>query len=352
MTFDVQGVRVRAHRCVVGARMTALLPAAMLPLRVGCVVSIAVPLDVFRAFLRYVYTEEHPERGALAPESLLDLYLLSTACEFYDLSGTCIQLVQPLLTQDNILPIVLTRYNAADEVLTSLYLNVLLDHYDSLILDTQFEEIPGHLFRRLSLIMYQRETVPRASIPAMKGSLAKQLAWLAETGEYSDFDWEVGPHKRVIHAHRFILACRSGVFSQAVNLRNPAALPDFSSADFDFSLHSWQRFVRAMYTRQLDAARDFTAEDIALIYKMQGALSMDGHLKRETDDAFDTNNALRLLIYAVKHHIQELHERAVNYVAANFHTLIRTDPQAWELIGDLPREAIISLFRTVMEHQQ
>lgn len=352
MSFDVQGVRVKAHRCVIGARMQPLLPEQMLPLQAGCIVAIAVPLDVFTTFLRYVYTEEYPESGVLPPESLLDLYLLAAACEFYDLSAVCIRYVRPLLTPENILPIVLTRYNAADEVLTSLYLHVLLDNYDVLIQDRQFEEIPGHLFRRLSLILYRKETVPNAPIPPMKNTLGRQLAWLAETGEYSDYDWVVGPQQYTVHAHRYVLACRCVLFSQALNPRSPAPLPAFTTTEFDFSLRSWQKLLLGMYRRHLDTARDFSAEDIAIIFKMQHVLVMDGQLKREADEAFNNTNALRLLIYAVKHQIPELHERAANFVASNFHAMIRNDPQAWELISELPQTAVVSLFRTVTEHQQ
>ncbi|KPI88899.1 hypothetical protein ABL78_2016 [Leptomonas seymouri] len=352
MSFDVQGVRVKAHRCVIGARMQPLLPEQMLPLQVGCIVAIAVPLDVFTTFLRYVYTEEYPESGVLPPESLLDLYLLAAACEFYDLSAVCIRYVRPLLTPDNILPIVLTRYNAADEVLTSLYLHVLLDNYDVLIQDRQFEEIPGHLFRRLSLILYRKETVPNAPIPLLKNTLGKQLAWLAESGQYSDYDWVVSPQQYTVRAHRYILACRGVLFSQALNSRSPAPLPSFTTAEFDFTLRSWQKLLAGMYRRHFDTARDFSGEDIAIIFKMQHVLVMDGHLKREAEEAISNTNALRLLIYAVKHQIPELHERAMNYVASNFNAMMRNDPQAWELISELPQTAVVSLFRTVTEHQQ
>lgn len=353
MSFDVQGVRVKAHRCVIGARMQPLLPDQMLPLQVGCIVAIAVPLDVFTTFLRYVYTEEYPERGVLPAESLLDLYLLATACEFYDVSEVCLNYVKPLLTTENILPIVLTRYNAADEVLTSLYLEALLQDYDILIQDKTFEQIPGHLFRRLSLILYNKESVPVAPIPAMKNSLGKQLAWLVETGEYSDYDFVVAPQQYTIRAHRYILASRCILFSQAFNSRNQSpVVPDFTAADYAFSLRSWQKLMMGMYRRHLETTRDFSAEDIAMIYKMHGALGMDGTLKKEAEEAFSNTNALRLLIYAVKHHIPELHDRAAAYVSSNFNELIQHDPQAWELIGELPQPAVVSLFRTVTENQQ
>ncbi|KEG11387.1 hypothetical protein DQ04_02681100 [Trypanosoma grayi] len=351
MSFDVQGVRVGAHRCVVAARMRPLLPEHVLPLQPGCIVAIAVPLDVFSAFLRYVYTEEAPEQGVLPPEALLDLYLLSAACEFYDLCGSCLKFVRPLLSPENILPIVLTRYNAGDEVLNALYLRVLLDNYDSLIQDPQFEEIPGHLFRRLSLILRDKEPVPQVAIPASKNTLSKQLAWLAESGEYSDMELVVGPKHVVVKTHRYILASRCILFSQAMNPRSSIAVPPLTSAEFDFSQRSWQKLLTGIYRHHLESFRDFSAEDVAIVFKMHNIFGMDGQLKKEADDAFNYQNALRLLIYAVKHQVLELHERAIIYVASNFSALIRNDPQAWELISELPQHAVVTLFRTVVENQ-
>lgn len=349
MTFDAQGVRIKAHRCVIAARMKPLLPAQVLPLQPGCVVAIAVPLDVFTTFLRYVYTEEVPEKGVLSAELLLDLYLLSFACEFYDMCAVCLQFVRPMLTPQNILPIVLTRYNAADDVLTALYLNVLLDHYDALIQDPKFEEIPGHLFRKLSLIMYRREEIHSPPIPQMKVSLAKQLAALAETGEYADVEWIVGPQHYVIRAHRFILASRSTTFALSVNPQQFAPLPNLTTPEFDFSLRSWRKLLIGIYQRHLDTELDFSAEDITIVFKMHSILALDGHLKKEADGAFSSQNALRVLVYAVKHQLSELQERALRYVASHFAEMARTDPQVWELIGELPQSSIVSLMRSVIE---
>lgn len=349
MTFDAQGVRIKAHRCVIGARMKPLLPAQVLPLQPGCVVTIAVPLDVFTTFLRYVYTEEVPEKGVLSAELLLDLYLLSFACEFFDMCAVCLQFVRPMLTPQNILPIVLTRYNAADDVLTALYLNVLLDHYDVLIQDPKFEEIPGHLFRKLSLIMYHREEIRAPTIPQMKVNLAKQLASLAETGEYGDVEWVVGPQRYTIRAHRFILASRSTTFALSANPRQATPLPDLTSPEFDFSLRSWRKLLIGIYQRHLDTELDFSAEDITIVFKMHSILGLDGQLKKEADSAFSSQNALRVLVYAVKHQLSELQERALRYVASHFAEMSRTDPQVWELISELPQPSVVSLMRSVME---
>ncbi|KAH9577684.1 BTB/POZ domain [Trypanosoma melophagium] len=351
MTFDVQGVRIKAHRCVVVARMRPLLPEAMLPLQPGCIVAIAVSAEVFSTFLRYIYTEEYPEQGILPPEALLDLYLLSSACEFYDLCGICLKYVRPLLSYENVLPIVLTRYNAGDEVLNAMYLRALLDNYDYLIQDPKFEEIPGHLFRRLSLILRDKEPVPQVEIPAAKNTLGKQIAWLAESGEYSDMDLVVGPKQLVIKAHRYILASRCVLFSQAMNPRSTVAIPPFTSPEFDFTQRSWQKLLIGIYRHHLEIYRDFSAEDVAIVFKMHTVFGMDGQLRKEADDAFNYQNALRLLIYAVKHHVIELHERAINYVASNFNALISEDPQAWEIIAELPQHAVVALFRTVVENQ-
>lgn len=352
MTFNVQGVSMKAHRCVIAARMRPLLPDEVLPLQVGCVVSISVSVDVFSAFLCYVYTEEYPEQGVLSPEALLDLYLLSTACEFYDLSSVCLRFVQPLLSNENILNITLTRYNAGDDVLNALYLRALLDNYDYLIQDPKFEEIPGHLFRRLSLILRDKEPVPQVIIPISKNTLGKQLVWLAESGEYSDMELVVGSRHLVVKAHRYILASRCILFSQAMNSRSPLTLPSFSSADFNFSQRSWHKLIVGIYRNHLESYRDFSAEDVAIVFKMHHVFGMDGRLKTEADEAFNHQNALRLLVYAVKHHVLELHERAIAYVANNFRDLIRSDAQAWELISELPQHAVVALFRAVVENKQ
>ncbi|RNF27166.1 uncharacterized protein Tco025E_00603, partial [Trypanosoma conorhini] len=352
MTFDIQGVRMKAHRCVVAARMRPLLPDHVLPLQTGCVVAIAVTVDVFSAFLQYVYTEECPQQGVLPPEALLDLYLLSSACEFYDLSGVCLTFVRPLLSHENILSITLTRYNAGDEVLNALYLRVLLENYDFLIQDPKFEEIPGHLFRRLSLIMRDKEPVPQVAIPTSRNTLGRQLAWLAESGEYSDMELVVGPRHLIVKAHRYILASRCILFSQSINPRSTVAVPPFTAPEFDFSQRSWQKLLVGIYRHHLEYYRDFSAEDVAIVFKMHGVFGMDGQLKKEADDAFNYQNALRLLIYAVKHQVPELHERAISYVASNFNALIQSDPQAWELIAELPQHAVVALFRTVVESQR
>ncbi|RNF12349.1 hypothetical protein TraAM80_00360 [Trypanosoma rangeli] len=352
MTFDIQGVRVKAHRCVIAARMRPLLPEHVLPLQPGCVVAIAVSVDVFSAFLQYVYTEEYPQQGVLPPEALLDLYLLSYACEFYDLSGVCLTFVRPLLSHENILSIALTRYNAGDDVLNALYLRVLLENYDFLIQDPKFEEIPGHLFRRLSLIMRDKEPVPQVTIPPSKNTLGRQLGWLAESGEYSDMELVVGPKHLIVKAHRYILASRCILFSQAINPRSSVAVPPFTASEFDFSQRSWQKLLTGIYRHHLEYYRDFSAEDVAIVFKMHSVFGMDGHLKKEADEAFNYQNALRLLIYAVKHQVPELHERAISYVASNFTALIQEDPQAWELISELPQHAVVTLFRTVVEGRQ
>ena len=350
MWFDVNNVRIKAHRCVIAARMAVLIPDEMLPLQEGTTISIADSLDVFTAFLRYVYTEDYPEQGVLRPEALLDLYLLAARCEFFDLCGVCLKYVRPLLNADNILPIVLTKYSSGDEVLNALYLRVLLDNYDALIQDKTFEEIPGHLFRRLSLILREKERLPAVTIAQTRNTLGKQLAMLAESGEYADYEIRLG-EDAYIPAHRYILASRSVVYSHAFSPKGGAARePAFDGPDNTFSYRAWQKFLTSMYRRTLgDFIRDLSAEDIALLFKMHVQLTLDGQLKREAEMAVNQDNALRVLIYAVKHNVSELKDRAMVYVATNFNNLVRNDPQAWDLIGELPQQAVCSLFRTVTE---
>jgi hypothetical protein len=359
MWFDVSGVKIKAHRCVVGARMGPLIPQSLLPLQEGATIPIVTPMDVFAAFLRYVYTEDYPEPGVLRAESLLDMYMLAAACEFYDLAGICLKYVRPLLTHENILPIVLSKYNSSDEILTNMYLRLLLDNYDFLIQDKQFEEIPGHLFRRLSLILRDKEKLPPVQIPPSKNTLGRQLAVLSESGEYADYDLVVGDAGHVLPAHKYILASRSVLFSQAFSKRAPGSIPSFQHPEFGFSLRSWQRLMQAVYRRQLDwsagkggAGGDVSAEEICICHKLSAAWSMDGQLRKDAEQALNVHNALRVLIYAVKHQVPELREKATQHIGANFAAMIRTDPQAWDLVAELPQQAVVSLLRTVVDNQR
>ena len=353
MWFDVNGTRVKAHRCIIAARMGVLLPAEIMPLQEGVTVAISDSVDVFLPFLRYVYTEDYPEQGVLRPESLLDLYLLAARCEFYDLCGVCLKYVRPLLNADNILPIVLTKFSVGDEVLNALYLRILLDNYDTLIQDKMFEEMPGHLFRRLSLILREKERLPAVNIPQTRNTLGRQLAALADTGEYADYEIRIG-HDAYLPAHRFILASRSVAYSLAFGPkggREPVFYSDVAET-VTFSHGGWQKFLAALYRRTLgESVKDLSAENIALIFKMHALMTLDGQLKRECELAVNATNALRVLIYAVKHSADELRDRAMAYVSSNFHTLVRNDPQAWDLIGELPQPAVVLLLRTITEAQ-
>ena len=352
MWFDVQGVKIKAHRCVIGPRMGPLIPASMLPLQDGATIPIVTPMDVFAAFLRYVYTEDYPEPGVLRADSLLDLYLLAAACEFFDLSGICLKYVRPLLTHENILPIVLSKYNSSDEILTNMYLRLLLDNYDFLIQDKQFEDIPGHLFRRLSLILRDKEKLPPVQIPPSKNTLGRQLAALVESGEYADYDLVVGEAGHVLPCHRYILASRSVLFSQAFNKRQPIVVPSFQHPEFGFSLRAWQKFLDSVYRRHLEGSKDVSAEDVCISHKLSTAWTMDGQLKKDAEQALNVHNALRVLIYAVKHQVPELKERASQLVGSNFSAMIRSDPQTWDLVSELPQPAVVTLLRTVVEAQR
>ncbi|CUG89785.1 Hypothetical protein, putative [Bodo saltans] len=357
-------VRINAHRCVVATRMGPLLPQETLPLQEGCTVSMQAPMEVFSAFLRYIYTEEYPESGVLRAESLLDLYLLAAQCEYYDLCGVCLRLIRPLLHAENILPLVLTRFNAADETLTSLYVRVLLDHYDVLITNRQFEEIPGQLFRRLSLILRDKEKLPPIIIPPMKHTLGKQLAQLVESGAYSDLEMQVRPGL-TLKLHKYILASRSVVFSQAFHPSNitrsgsadvstPSAasspiIPSFESQEFQFSPRAWTKGMGNIYRRHLESNSELAAEDICFAFKLNSAITMDGHLKRESEAAVGLHNALRVLISAVRHNVVELRDRSLSMVAGNFAAMMRQDPAAWEAVSELPQSAVVGLFRMITE---
>jgi hypothetical protein len=63
-------------------------------------------------------------------------------------------------------------------------------------------------------------------------------------------------------------------------------------------------------------------------------------------------NALKVVVYAVKHNISDLRDRAMSLIQGNFSAMIRQEPQVWDLISELPQSAVVILFRTVTEAQR
>ena len=231
-----------------------------------------------------------------------------------------------------------------------MYLRVLLDNYDALIQERQFEDIPGHLFRKLSLILRDKERLPAVNIPPTRNTLGRQLAALAESGQYSDYEIKLADGAYV-PAHRYLLASRSVLFSHCFSpLGTTTPEPAFDQPEFRFSFRAWQKFLLSLYRRSLgESPKDLSPEDIAMAFKMHSVLTLDGQLKREAEQNLTAHNALRVLVFAVKHGIVELRDRASAHISSNFPAMIRHDPQAWDLISDLSQPAVVSLFRAVTE---
>ena len=343
----VNNTRVACHRCIIACRVPRLIPDDMNPLPEGAVIVVDALMEVFRVFLRYVYTEEPPERGTLRPEYLLDLYMMAMRHELFGLAEACIVQVVPLLTHENILPIIASRYAPTDETLNALYLRVLLSSYDRLIEEEHFENLPGQLNRHLSLIMRGKEPLPNIQCPKAKSNLSSNLGLLAESGVYSDYELVLhdGTH---IRCHRVVLASRSLQFNQAFYKNDPSALPRVNSQDFAFNAIAWSRFLVSLYRGTSAPLKEMSPEDVVLVWKMTDALGLDGRLRRESEPFINPTSAMRIMVYSEKHNVAKLRDVALRMVAANFPQRLRSDPSMWDLIAELPHGPLLNLFRTVM----
>ena len=239
-------------------------------------------------------------------------------------------------------------------MLNSLYLRVLASGYDRLIEEEAFESLPGNLNRRLSLIIRGKEALPPLAFPKARATLSTNLAMLSESGAYSDYDVVLRDGSRV-KAHRFVLASRSvaynNYFYQRANTKTSAASaaePAVSGEDFDFSTQAWGRWLVCLYRGTIDAMKDINAEDVAIIWKLNDELGLDGRLRRDSEAHVTSAAAARLMVYAEKHSIPKLKEQSVRLVSSNFSARVRADPQVWDLIAELPQQSLLSLFRTVI----
>jgi hypothetical protein len=349
MTFALQGdVGMKAHRCVVACRAPKLIPDNMNPLEENAVVPVDACVDVFRCLLRFMYTEEPPERGVLRPEYLIDLYMLAARLEYTLLAEHCVAQVTPLLTHDNILQLIAGRYSPTDEVLNILYVRILASGYDRLIEDENFEKVPGPLNRRVSLIIRGKEPLPAIVFPKTKFTLASNLAMLAESGAYADFEVTIPGHP-ALRAHRVILASRSVAYNHALYQRTPqATLPSFEAEEFGFTQAAWQRFLVSLYRGTTEPLKELASEDVAMVWKLHDTLGLDGRLRRESEAFVTSPASARLLVYAEKHSIPKLRDVASRMVAGGFADRVRADPTVWDIISELSHPTLLSLFRTVV----
>ena len=157
MTFELSsGEHIRAHKCIISVRCPKYFESDMDTDLVT--LSDRITKMVFDIFLRYVYSEEVPE-GRLEPETFIEVYQLAAEHGFVALAKKCLELVQPLISGKNILdlmvnPTVLDVLTDQDDSpLQLIFLRVLTQNYDELIQDDRFENIPGRVNRKLSLIM-------------------------------------------------------------------------------------------------------------------------------------------------------------------------------------------------------
>ena len=143
------GDAVGAHRCLIQARCPKLLVSE------GDVqLDAKITPEVFDMFLKFVYSEETPDGRPSNAEAFIDLYQLAIEHDFVYLAEKCLSLCGPLITGSNVLDLINSKQNELDDpTLQLIFLRVLTSNYDALIEDPRFENLPGKLNRRLSLIM-------------------------------------------------------------------------------------------------------------------------------------------------------------------------------------------------------
>lgn len=351
MAFALQGgITIKAHRCIISCRVPGLCPQVEgRPLPKDSVVEVAAVAEVFRSFLRYVYTEQPPERTALRPEYMVDLYLLAMEHDLLGLAEHTLHHVSNLLTPENLLPIIASRFDANDDMLNAVYLRGLTSLYDRIIEDPNFESLPGPLNRRLSLILRGKEGLPTISFPRGRiVSLSTHLGLLAESGNF--WDYEIPTNEgTTIKAHAFVLASRAVSFNQAFYKRTSASiLPDLTGEEFSFSRVAWQRFVCALYRGTIEQTKDINAEDVAIIWKANDSLGLDGKLRKETEIYITDEASTRLLVYAERYNVAKLKEISLRMSAACFRQNMKRDPSLWEVVAELSQPALLALFRATM----
>lgn len=354
MAFSLQGgVMIKAHRCIISCRTPGLAPQVDgRPLPKDSVVEVAAVAEVFRSFLRYVYTEQPPERTALRPEYMVDLYLLAMEHDLVGLAEHTLHHVSNLLTPENLLPIIASRFDANDEMLNAVYLRSLTSMYDRIIEDPNFESLPGPLNRRLSLVLRGKEGLPSISFPRARiVPLSTHLGLLAESGNFWDYEIPASEGQPV-KAHAFVLASRSVAFNQAFYKRvsgaAPSAMPNLTGEDFAFSRAAWSRFIAALYRGTIEQTRDINAEDVAIIWKANDTLGLDGKLRKETEIYITNEAATRLLVYSERYQVAKLKEISLRMSASSFRENMRRDPSLWEVVAELNQPALLALFRATM----
>ncbi|KAJ9462437.1 hypothetical protein DIPPA_09499 [Diplonema papillatum] len=348
------GEAIRAHKCIISTRTPAFLDGdtdtVTLPDRMN--------RTVFELFLRYTYAEELPD-GRQDPETLIDLYQLAAEHGFVGLARKCLDVVQPLITgrnvleliaSDNVLDIINDSDKTTDSPLQLIFLRVLTSSYDELIQDPRFDNIPGKLNRKLSLIMRSKADLGDITFnPATpERSLSQDMNTLVKNGVFSDMEVTL-PQGKTLALHKVVLMNRA---SQTQHWEgNSYRFPD--KEEYAFTDETYTSFFEAMYRGTIEAEGEvITPELITLTLKMDGELALTNpDLKKESEIWITANNCLPLYVLAVKHEVQSLADTAKAMLAKSFLEKVREEPdQVWRLMEELSKEGLLELFKSFSQH--
>eukprot|EP01065_Artemidia_motanka_P032929 TRINITY_DN3990_c0_g1_i1.p1 TRINITY_DN3990_c0_g1~~TRINITY_DN3990_c0_g1_i1.p1 ORF type:complete len:576 (+),score=221.00 TRINITY_DN3990_c0_g1_i1:75-1802(+) len=351
--FASGGQPLAAHRCVVQARCPKLMEQEE---RQEDASKLVVNLpehmtrDVFEMFLRFVYTEEGPEGKGAGAHVLIDLYRLASDAEYYTLAEKCLLLAAPLVSAQNVLELISTRHSDHDEPLNIVFLRVLAAHYDQLIEDPSYEEIPGKLNRKLQLVMRGKETLGDVRLPHDQGrTLSNDLGNLVRHETYADIDVMLPGSGQAIRLHKVVLQNRAVACSkwQGPTYEFP------NDQEYCFSDESYRAFFAALYRGTLESTdgSQVTPELIALTLKMDEDLQLTGDLRKECDAWVSPQNCLPLYVLSQRHNVMQLSETSKALLARSFMDKMRSEPDhVWQLLNELPRDGVLSLFKSFANH--
>eukprot|EP01059_Diplonema_ambulator_P008996 TRINITY_DN18766_c0_g1_i2.p1 TRINITY_DN18766_c0_g1~~TRINITY_DN18766_c0_g1_i2.p1 ORF type:complete len:590 (+),score=145.68 TRINITY_DN18766_c0_g1_i2:95-1864(+) len=346
------GEAIRAHKCIIASRCPKFFEYNNTEDTVT--LSERMNKTVFDLFLRYVYSEETPE-GRLDPETLIELYQLAAEHSFVNLAKKCLELCQPLITGKNVLQLITcdsvmdvinSSETTADSPLQLIFLRVLTTNYDELIQDTRFDDIPGKLNRKLSLIMRSKADLGEISFNpnVQERTLSQDLNNLSKTGAYSDME-VILPRGSSIQLHKVVLRNRA----QQTQHWEGSSYQFPNEEQYAFSDETYVAFFEALYRGSIESEKEpITPELITLTLKMDSELELTNQdLKKECEAWVTAQNCLPLYVLSVRHEVTSLTDTSKVMLAKSFLDKLREEPETvWRLMEELPKTGLLDIFKS------
>eukprot|EP01064_Diplonema_japonicum_P022966 TRINITY_DN332_c0_g5_i1.p1 TRINITY_DN332_c0_g5~~TRINITY_DN332_c0_g5_i1.p1 ORF type:complete len:591 (+),score=144.35 TRINITY_DN332_c0_g5_i1:55-1827(+) len=350
------GEAIRAHKCIISTRC----PTFFDDNSDGSSITLSERMNrtVFDLFLRYVYSEEVPE-GRLDPETLIDLYQLAAEHSFITLAKKCLELSQPLITGKNVLQligcesvqeVIQSSESTTDSPLQLIFLRVLTANYDELIQDPRFDDIPGKLNRKLSLIMRSKAELGDISFnPAVEErQLSVDLNSLSKSGVFSDME-VILPKGASMQLHKVVLRNRA----QQTQRWEGSSYQFPNEEQYMFSDETYIAFFEALYRGTIENdGEPITPELITLTLKMDSELELTNQdLRKECEAWVTAQNCLPLYVLSVRHEVQTLTDTSKVMLSKTFLDKLREEPETvWRLMEELTKNGLLDVFKSFSNH--